>query len=232
MMPDDADAKQHHYPYRPTSRSDSSWRPPHYLPINYCETTGCEQGLAVFEAHHQHLRHAQQARSVPYITPPRAGCQADRVSGKFPFSLPLCRARTRFHQSPCESKASIHDINVIVSCSASPSPEHQTDFCVFLRVTNPTLRCTRAQGERHDPDVATDGSGFPGGGKGGGNGGSGGGGGLAYVLTDMNTLLRLRERDTPSKLELLFRKNLYPMAISLAYASDHDVSEILGIYRE
>ncbi|CAN0476591.1 unnamed protein product, partial [Laminaria digitata] len=56
--------------------------------------------------------------------------------------------------------------------------------------------------------------------------------GLAFVLTDKNALLRLRERDTSSKLELLYRKNLYPMAISLAYASDHDVSEILGIYRE
>ena len=55
---------------------------------------------------------------------------------------------------------------------------------------------------------------------------------MAFILTDRNALLRLRERDTPSKLELLFRKNLYPMAISLAYASDHDVSEILGIYRE
>lgn len=67
---------------------------------------------------------------------------------------------------------------------------------------------------------------------GGGPGGSVGGGGLAFILTDRNALLRLRERDTPSKLDLLFRKNLYPMAISLAYASDHDVSEILGIYRE
>ncbi|CAN0112410.1 unnamed protein product, partial [Ectocarpus fasciculatus] len=55
--------------------------------------------------------------------------------------------------------------------------------------------------------------------------------GLAFILTNRNSLLRLRERDTSSKLELLFRKNLYPMAISLAYASDHDVSEILGIYR-
>ena len=69
-------------------------------------------------------------------------------------------------------------------------------------------------------------------GGGGGAGGAGSGEGLAFVLTDKNALLRLRERDTSSKLELLYRKNLYPMAISLAYASDHDVSEILGIYRE
>ncbi|CAN0109564.1 unnamed protein product, partial [Discosporangium mesarthrocarpum] len=62
--------------------------------------------------------------------------------------------------------------------------------------------------------------------------GSDGGGGLAFLLTDGGGLLRLRERDTASKLGLLFRKNLYPMAISLAYASDHDVSEILGIYRK
>lgn len=77
------------------------------------------------------------------------------------------------------------------------------------------------QGERPDATTAVeDGSGVE------------GGGGLAFILTDRNILFRLRERDTPSKLDLLFRKNLYPMAISLAYASDHDVSEILGIYRE
>lgn len=70
-------------------------------------------------------------------------------------------------------------------------------------------------------------------GGGAGNGSIGGSGeGLAFILTDRGALLRLRERDTTSKLELLFRKNLYPMAISLAYASDHDVSEILEIYRE
>ncbi|CAM9107763.1 unnamed protein product, partial [Scytosiphon promiscuus] len=86
------------------------------------------------------------------------------------------------------------------------------------------------QGERHDPNSAiSTGNIVP---AGSGNGSVGGSGeGLAFILTDRNALLRLRERDTSSKLELLFRKNLYPMAISLAYASDHDVSEILEIYR-
>ncbi|CAN0275685.1 unnamed protein product [Ascophyllum nodosum] len=86
------------------------------------------------------------------------------------------------------------------------------------------------QGERHAAGAGVvDSDGRIGNGIGGP--GASGGGGVAFILTDRNALLRLRERDTPSKLELLFRKNLYPMAISLAYASDHDVSEILGIYR-
>ena len=38
-------------------------------------------------------------------------------------------------------------------------------------------------------------------------------------------------RDTDAKLELLYRKNLYPVAISLAYASHHDVGKIMDIYR-
>jgi hypothetical protein len=38
-------------------------------------------------------------------------------------------------------------------------------------------------------------------------------------------------RDTAAKLELLYRKNLYPVAISLAYASDYDVGAIMDIYR-
>ncbi|CBN79204.1 conserved unknown protein [Ectocarpus siliculosus] len=87
------------------------------------------------------------------------------------------------------------------------------------------------QGERYDPNAGTN-LGNGAGNVVAGNGSVGGSGeGLAFILTNRNSLLRLRERDTSSKLELLFRKNLYPMAISLAYASDHDVSEILGIYR-
>ncbi|CAM9879210.1 unnamed protein product, partial [Phaeothamnion confervicola] len=75
---------------------------------------------------------------------------------------------------------------------------------------------------------------------GGGGGGFGGGDAaagpdrncsVAYVLTTSNALLRLKEKDMASKLELLYRKKLYPMAISLAYASDYDVSIIMEIYR-
>jgi hypothetical protein len=38
-------------------------------------------------------------------------------------------------------------------------------------------------------------------------------------------------RDTAAKLDLLYRKNLYPVAISLAYASDYDVPAVMDIYR-
>mmetsp|Transcript_12125 Transcript_12125/g.15869 ORF Transcript_12125/g.15869 Transcript_12125/m.15869 type:complete len:945 (+) Transcript_12125:71-2905(+) len=53
----------------------------------------------------------------------------------------------------------------------------------------------------------------------------------AYVVTSAGAFLRLREKDTSSKLDLLFRKNLYPIAISLAYSSSYDVNAIMDIYR-
>ncbi|CAM9660205.1 unnamed protein product [Pylaiella littoralis] len=94
------------------------------------------------------------------------------------------------------------------------------------------VRRISCQGERYDPNAGGTGPANALLGIGGGAGSVGGSReGLAFILTDTGALLRLRERDTTSKLELLFRKNLYPMAISLAYASDHDVSEILEIYR-
>jgi hypothetical protein len=43
--------------------------------------------------------------------------------------------------------------------------------------------------------------------------------------------MHVSNRDTAAKLELLYRKNLYPVAISLAYASDYDVGAIMDIYR-
>lgn len=107
--------------------------------------------------------------------------------------------------------------------SSPPSPASGTRRW-NLHIPFPLPDADWSQGERHDADS--------GGQSGGGVGAGAGGGAMAFVLTDRNSLLRLRERDTPSKLELLFRKNLYPMAISLAHASDHDVSEILGIYRK
>jgi len=53
----------------------------------------------------------------------------------------------------------------------------------------------------------------------------------AFFTTQGGTLLRLQEKDTSSKLDLLFRKNLYPIAISLAYSSSYDVGAIMDIYR-
>jgi hypothetical protein len=62
---------------------------------------------------------------------------------------------------------------------------------------------------------------------------------FAYLLQSFATLhylllcvcVHIMHRDTAAKLELLYRKNLYPVAISLAYASDYDVGAIMDIYR-
>jgi hypothetical protein len=54
---------------------------------------------------------------------------------------------------------------------------------------------------------------------------------VVYVLLSSGVLLRLKERSTASKLELLYRKNLYPVAISLAYAAGYDPASIMDIYR-
>jgi len=40
-------------------------------------------------------------------------------------------------------------------------------------------------------------------------------GGMAYILTSSQLLLRYRERDTASKVEVLRKRFLFPLAISL-----------------
>ena len=56
-------------------------------------------------------------------------------------------------------------------------------------------------------------------------------GGTAYVITTASTLIRFREKSTAAKLEVLLRKNLYPLAISLAAEEQCDVSEIMKLCR-
>lgn len=56
-------------------------------------------------------------------------------------------------------------------------------------------------------------------------------GGVAYVLTSSWSLIRFREKETSSKLDVLLRKNLYPLAISLAAEEQADVSEIMSLYK-
>jgi hypothetical protein len=57
-------------------------------------------------------------------------------------------------------------------------------------------------------------------------------GGVAYVVTSPSfQLIRFREKDTSSKVDILLRKSLYPLAISLAAEEQSDVSEIMKLYK-
>lgn len=56
-------------------------------------------------------------------------------------------------------------------------------------------------------------------------------GGVAYVVTSSWSLIRFREKDTSNKLDVLLRKSLYPLAISLAAEEQADVSEIMSLYK-
>jgi hypothetical protein len=53
----------------------------------------------------------------------------------------------------------------------------------------------------------------------------------AYVDARMQ-LFQLEEKDTASKLDMLFSKNLYPMAISLATSANYDNAAIIEIYQK
>uniref|UniRef100_M4BQ08 Vacuolar protein sorting-associated protein 11 homolog n=1 Tax=Hyaloperonospora arabidopsidis (strain Emoy2) TaxID=559515 RepID=M4BQ08_HYAAE len=55
--------------------------------------------------------------------------------------------------------------------------------------------------------------------------------GAIFVVSSMGHVYRLSEKDTTSKLEILFRKNLYSIAISLAFSSNYDVNSIIDIFR-
>lgn len=56
-------------------------------------------------------------------------------------------------------------------------------------------------------------------------------GGVAYAITSSWSLIRFREKDTSNKLDILLRKSLYPLAISLAAEEQADVSEIMSLYK-
>lgn len=56
-------------------------------------------------------------------------------------------------------------------------------------------------------------------------------GGTAYIVTSSFTLLRFREKDTQAKLDVLLRKSLFPLAISLAAEEQCEAAEIVKLYR-
>ncbi|RHY25934.1 hypothetical protein DYB32_008003 [Aphanomyces invadans] len=55
--------------------------------------------------------------------------------------------------------------------------------------------------------------------------------GAVFVLSSLGYVYRLMEIDTTSKLDILFRKHLYSIAISLAFSSNYDLTSIMDIFR-
>ncbi|XP_070533237.1 vacuolar protein sorting-associated protein 11 homolog [Ptychodera flava] len=56
--------------------------------------------------------------------------------------------------------------------------------------------------------------------------------GSLYVLTGDHKLFHLQEKDTQTKLEMLFKKNLYVMAISLAKSQHYDYDGLIEIFTQ
>ncbi|KNC71842.1 hypothetical protein SARC_15615, partial [Sphaeroforma arctica JP610] len=52
------------------------------------------------------------------------------------------------------------------------------------------------------------------------------------LLTKDGRFIRLTEKDTQTKLEILFKKNLYPLAINLAVSAHQAEDQIMDIHRE
>lgn len=55
--------------------------------------------------------------------------------------------------------------------------------------------------------------------------------GVLYLITSENHIYSIKEKDTQTKLETLFQKNLYQIAISIAQSAQYDYSNIVDIYR-
>ena len=51
-------------------------------------------------------------------------------------------------------------------------------------------------------------------------------------MTIFFQLYRLEEKDTPTKLEILFKKNLYLLAINLAHSQKYDDASISEIFKK
>lgn len=56
--------------------------------------------------------------------------------------------------------------------------------------------------------------------------------GTLYILSKDGKLYNLQEKDTQSKLEMLFRKNQYSLAISLAKSQNYDEEGLADIFRQ
>jgi hypothetical protein len=56
--------------------------------------------------------------------------------------------------------------------------------------------------------------------------------GTAYVITENKSLIRFKEKETTVKIELLKKKFLFQLAISLAAEEQCEVSEIMKLNKE
>lgn len=54
---------------------------------------------------------------------------------------------------------------------------------------------------------------------------------MAYIITSSWSLIRFTEKDITSKLDVLLRKSLYPLAITLATEESCDIGDIMKIYQ-
>eukprot|EP01114_Cavostelium_apophysatum_P016791 TRINITY_DN4846_c1_g1_i1.p1 TRINITY_DN4846_c1_g1~~TRINITY_DN4846_c1_g1_i1.p1 ORF type:complete len:953 (+),score=293.87 TRINITY_DN4846_c1_g1_i1:58-2916(+) len=55
--------------------------------------------------------------------------------------------------------------------------------------------------------------------------------GLIFVTTGDGKIYQLEEKDTQTKLETLFKRNLYDVAINLAHSQNYDAASIVDIFR-
>ena len=55
---------------------------------------------------------------------------------------------------------------------------------------------------------------------------------MAYIVTSSWSLIRFTEKDTNAKLDVLLRKSLYPLAISLAGEESYDMADIMKLYKQ
>jgi hypothetical protein len=56
--------------------------------------------------------------------------------------------------------------------------------------------------------------------------------GMIFILTSEGKAFQLTETDTQSKLEALFKKRDYPLAINIASTNQYDYNSIVDIYRQ
>lgn len=56
--------------------------------------------------------------------------------------------------------------------------------------------------------------------------------GAFYILDEQNRLYHLDEKDLQSKLSLLFKKNLYDVAIRIAKSQQYDSDGLVNIFKQ
>lgn len=56
--------------------------------------------------------------------------------------------------------------------------------------------------------------------------------GTCFIITSNNTVYHLDEKDLQSKLSLLFKKNLYDIAVRIAKSSQYDSEGLADIFKQ